>query len=232
MRFYAYFKETVVESRLENYRLRKLVILYYLEDHTVMISEPRETNSGVPQGKFLKRRQLLREDGSGLAFLPTDFRIGSDVVILGKQIRIYDCDDYTRQFFEIQNKPQPQPEVCPDDNFLRTRSELAKPKVKPPNDLKEFMEKQLGGGRVNSEKQFLDNDRKVLRFYTRFDDLPFIVHYYLADDTCEIREVHTPNDGRDNFSLLLKRRKIPYDFKVPQPGLLFMGDNYLTYDQI
>jgi hypothetical protein len=94
------------------------------------------------------------------------------------------------------------------------------------------MEKSLGGGRVPSEKQFLDNDRKVLRFYTRWDDLPFIIHYYLSDDTLEIREVHTPNDGRDNFALLLKRRKIPYSFSIPQPGLSFMGDNYLTYNEI
>jgi hypothetical protein len=53
--------------------------MYFLEDHTLMISEPREENSGVPQGKFLKRRQVLREDGSGLALLPTDFRVGTDV---------------------------------------------------------------------------------------------------------------------------------------------------------
>ena len=98
--------------------------------------------------------------------------------------------------------------------------------------MKEFMEKSLGGGRVPSEKQFLDNDRKVLRFYVRYDDIPYVVHYYLADDTCEIREVHHPNDGRDNFALLLKRRKIPYSFSVSQPGLQFIGDNYLTYDQI
>ena len=96
--------------------------------------------------------------------------------------------------------------------------------------MKEFMEKSLGGGRVPSEKQFLDNDRKVLRFYVRYDDIPYVVHYYLADDTCEIREVHHPNDGRDNFALLLKRRKIPYSFSVSQPGLQFIGDNYLTYD--
>lgn len=98
--------------------------------------------------------------------------------------------------------------------------------------MKEFMEKSMGGGRVPSEKQFLDNDRKVLRFYTRYDEVPYIIHYYLADDTCEIREVHHPNDGRDNFALLLKRRKIPYSFSVSQPGLGFLGDNYLTYDQI
>lgn len=64
-----------------------------------MIIEPRETNSGVPQGNFLKRRQLLREDGSGLAMLPFDFQIGQEVTVLGKQIKIYDCDEYTREFF-------------------------------------------------------------------------------------------------------------------------------------
>ena len=56
MRFFGYFKEAVVESRLENFRLRKMILMYFLEDHTVMIIEPKEVNSGVPQGNFLKRR--------------------------------------------------------------------------------------------------------------------------------------------------------------------------------
>lgn len=77
--------------------------------------------------------------------------------------------------------------------------------VKKDPEMKEFLEKQLGGGKVKSQKQFLDNDLKVLRFFSRFDDLPYVVHYYLADDTLEIREVHPPNDGRDKFALLLRR---------------------------
>jgi hypothetical protein len=52
--------------------------------------------------------------------------------------------------------------------------------------MKEFLEKKLGGGRVASQKQFLDNDRKVLRFYTKAEDYPYIINYYLADDTVEI----------------------------------------------
>ena len=75
--------------------------------------------------------------------------------------------------------------------------------------MKEFLEKALGGGRVASQKQFLDNDRKVLRFFTKGDGMPFIIDYYLADDTVAVREVHHPNDGRDAFSQLLKRQKIP-----------------------
>lgn len=57
-----------------------------------MISEPKEENSGVPQGKFLKRRQVLKEDGSGLPIMPFDIKVGEDVVILGRHFRICDCD--------------------------------------------------------------------------------------------------------------------------------------------
>jgi hypothetical protein len=54
------------------------------------------------------------------------------------------------------------------------------------------LEKKLGGGRVPSQKQFLDNDRKVLRFFTKSEDLQFVWHYFLADDTVELRECHFP----------------------------------------
>lgn len=98
--------------------------------------------------------------------------------------------------------------------------------------MKNFMEKALGGGKVASQKQFLDNDRKVLRFFSKCNDLPYTVHYYLADDTIEIRECHHPNDGRDAFALLLRRQKLPDRFDVNQPGQNFIGDNYLTCDEI
>ena len=94
------------------------------------------------------------------------------------------------------------------------------------------MEKSLGGGKVESQKQFLDNDRRVLRFFTTCNELPYIVHYYLADDTFEIRECHYPNDGRDAFAVLLRRQKLPDRFDVNQPGQNFIGDNYLTCDEI
>lgn len=60
-------------------------------------------------------------------------------------------------------------------------------------------------------------DRKVLRFYVVWDDRastygelrPFLIQYYLVDDTLEVREVHKPNDGRDPFPVLIKRQKVP-----------------------
>ena len=61
------------------------------------------------------------------------------------------------------------------------------------NAMKDYLEHQLGGGKVKPQKQFLENDRKVLKFYSKFNNLKYIIHYYLADDTVEIREVHFNN---------------------------------------
>lgn len=54
----------------------------------------------------------------------------------------------------------------------------------------------------------------------------------MADDTVEVREVHHPNDGRDAFPKLLNRQRLPYKSDVNQPGLHFIGDNYLTCNEI
>jgi len=229
LRFHAYFKESVVESRLENYRIRKVTIFYFLEDKSIMVTEPKITNAGQPQGAFLKRQMVVKIDGSQEPFLPRDFGIGTDVTIFGRIMRIYDCDDYTRQFFSSQGTTLASAQQCPVDNFATSLNKVP-PKRDP--EMKQFLEKALGGGKVASQKQFLDNDRHVLRFFTRCQDLPYVVHYYLADDTLEIREVHHSNDGRDAFALLLRRQKLPDRFDVNQPGQTFIGDNYLTCDEI
>ena len=44
---------------------------------------------------------ILKLDGSNLPFSPDDFSVGLDIGICGRSIRIYDCDDYTRQYFEV-----------------------------------------------------------------------------------------------------------------------------------
>jgi len=86
---------------MENYRIRYLVIYYYLEDHSIMLNEPKQTNSGTPQGVFLKRQMVLKQDGSGLPLLPEDLNVGIDVGIAGRSIRVYDCDDYSREYFSV-----------------------------------------------------------------------------------------------------------------------------------
>jgi len=49
LRFYGYFKEIVYESPLESYRIRRVIIYYYLENDTMSIYEIPYANSALNQ---------------------------------------------------------------------------------------------------------------------------------------------------------------------------------------
>ena len=49
LRFFGYYQEHVVEDPRENARVRPVVFLFYLEDGTLQVSEPKVDNSGLPQ---------------------------------------------------------------------------------------------------------------------------------------------------------------------------------------
>lgn len=232
LKFTAYFQESVVESPNENSRVRVVNIFFYLEDSTIMINEHKQVNSGTPQGVFLKRQMVLKSDlppGQQSSLGIEDFRVGDSINIYGRNFRIVDADQYTREFYSNLGDEQPAAEEIPQDEFTKAQT---KPKPKKDQAMLDYLEHTLGGGRVKSQKQFLDNDRRVLRFYSYSDDEPFVIHYYLADDTVEIREVNFANSGKHNFSLLLRRQKLPKAFAVGQPGLDTNAEAYLTEDEI
>jgi hypothetical protein len=122
--------------------------------------------------------------------------------------QIVDCDQYTRQFFADKGQPQPEGNLLhmipKDPYFQRRKAAEEKISLKVPDDRRE---------------RFINFNRKVLRFYCQWDDRaaiygerrPYILHLYLEDDTVEICEVKLPNDGRDGFSKLLRRQKLPKD---------------------
>ena len=65
LRWYGYFKEAVTESAVENFRVRKVVIFFYLEDNSCQVVEPKEDNSGLPQvplssNRYNSKKQLLQ----------------------------------------------------------------------------------------------------------------------------------------------------------------------------
>jgi EF-hand domain-containing protein 1 len=101
-------------------------------------------------------------------------------------------------------------ENIPNDSYIENRKKIS--------ELKTYKTKSD----FDKLKQFLEMDRKVLRFYATWDDRksphgqirPFIIQYYLADDTVEVREVHKPNDGLDPFPVLIRRQQIPRDFST------------------
>jgi DUF1126 PH-like domain len=49
LRWYGYYTEDVPDSQTETFRVRRLVVLYYPEDDTLQVTEPKQDNSGLPQ---------------------------------------------------------------------------------------------------------------------------------------------------------------------------------------
>lgn len=216
--FNAYFKQTVYESQAEYYRVRPVRIYYYLEDDTIAVTEPPVENSGIPQGKLIRRQRLPRDDATGEHYTFKDLKINDTVTFYGKVFHITDCDVWTKEYLLSQGLVVNNFIDMPPDPYEEDRKRRNAPKTfTTKSDFDEL-------------NQFLTLDRKVLRFYSVWDDRgamfgdvrPFIIHYYLVDDTVEIREVHKNvngrdlNDGRDPFPLLLSRMKLPKNiYDVP-----------------
>merc|ERR1712025_1196619 len=86
------------------------------------------------------------------------------------------------------------------------------------NPMKEFMEARLGNESKNNRKlgQFLNKDRKVLRFDCYWDDSQryagelrfFKLHYYLSSDEVEVIEIFPQNSGFDKMPKLLQKSKL------------------------
>ena len=203
----------------ENYRIRKCVVYFYLEDGSIHVAEPKQPNSGIPQGVFLKRHRVPKEDGT--AFAVEDLNVGQNVTLYSRVFHLYSCDPFTRNFLEKSGVDVPQEEYVPDEPITVYRDSLKKVKhgrPKPQNDdLTRFMEARLGKASsalcADKLKKFVENDRKVLRFFCVWDDRaslcgerrPYVLHFFLSDDTAEILEVNEPNSGRDPFPKFVKR---------------------------
>lgn len=206
LRFYGYFKQTVHESPDEYFRVRPVTIYYYLEDDSMQVYENPIENSGIPQGKLIRRHRFPKND-QGDTYSWKDLNLGQNLAVYGRVFRICDCDEFTNKWLTSEGIIVNQAETIPKDGYVEKR--------RVTNELKTYKTKTD----YDKLKQFLEMDRKVLRFYATWDDRksldgelrPFMIQYYLVDDTMEIREVHKPNDGRDPFPILITRHKIPKD---------------------
>ncbi|XP_028907716.1 EF-hand domain-containing protein 1 [Ornithorhynchus anatinus] len=202
LKFDAYLQEDVPLSTDEHYRVRQMGIYYFLEDDSMSVMEPAVENSGFLQGKFIKRQRVPKND-RGDHHHWKDLNRGINITIYGKTFRIVDCDRFTEVFLESQGIELNPPEKMAFDPYTERRK-LPLRKYITPSDFDQF-------------KQFLVFDKKVLRFFSVWDDTEslfgecrsFVIHYYLADNTVEIREVHERNDGRDPFPVLIKRQRLP-----------------------
>ncbi|XP_041127668.1 EF-hand domain-containing family member C2-like [Polyodon spathula] len=216
--FDAYFQESVHEKREEQFRIRRCKIYFYLEDDTIQVVEPEIKNSGIPQGTFIRRHRIpLPPPYDDECYTLEHFNINQEMVFYSRTFTITDCDVFTRNFLRKLGVRLNSPSATPKDPYSTVR-----------NQMQESMKPLRPFERLDKLKQFLDHDRHVLRFFCFWDDSDAMfgdpreltLHYFLADDTIEIREVVQANSGRDAAPMFLQRNKLPKHAPAPkhQPG--------------
>lgn len=236
LQFKAYFQEHVVENPDENYRVRKCIIYYYLDDDSMYITEPKIENSGIPQGVFLKRHKFPNPDGGYYTW--SDLDAGKEIEIYGRVYRLTGYDDFTSKFYKNEGQPLSPQEEEPEDNFKETRK-MINMKQNPPDlaETKEYFEVKLKGGKPNKKlASYIENDRKVLSFRILWDDTSYdggekqyTLNYFLADQTMEVKEIRVPNSGIDTFPMLLKRMKVPKNAVLTHyPSMSLKKEEYYT----
>ncbi|XP_069689389.1 EF-hand domain-containing protein 1-like isoform X2 [Periplaneta americana] len=206
--FKAFFKQSVFESPHEHYRVRQVNIIYFLEDDTITVMEPEVENSGMKQGRLV-RRDRIPKTNLGDYWHWKDFNIGIDIAMYGVVYHIVDCDIFTKEYLESQGIELNDSEEMPPDPYMLDRNL----RIKPHSHKTKLADDKL--------RRFLEYDGKILRFFAVWDDRdseygemrPYIIYYYLADDTVEVQEVHKKNDGCDPFPLLLRKMKLPRNWK-------------------
>jgi len=234
LRFEGYFDEHVNESAHENWKIRPVQILYYLDDDSLQIIEHKTENSGMPQGDLLKRHRALYDDKSNVRW--QDINLGKELYIYGKKFRVCSCDKFTQDFYAQNGIKLNQPEKVPEIDFSEKYKNVDYEKIKKIiADSKEFTEVSLKGGHPNRGlKQFLENDRKVLSFdiiwydekYDK-EEKKYKLNYYLADNQAEVCEIKINNSGKDPFPRLLRKSKLPKKAHFSYcPGLLIPEDEY------
>ncbi|XP_033227774.1 EF-hand domain-containing family member C2-like [Belonocnema kinseyi] len=210
--FKGYFQETVHERWKSSLQIRTVNISFFLEDGTMKISEPVTDNSGIEQGLIVRRQRISMPNPLQYRnYDIIDLNIGKELEVYGRVYKIVDCDKFTRNFLNRMGIPVPDRIELPSDPCMERRKE--KILAKKPNRT------------IDTRGKFLQLDKQILRFYGYWDDResPYgevhnlEIHYYLADDTMEIKEILPPNSGRDSGPLFLKRSKIPKFFESVEP---------------
>lgn len=217
--FLAYFKEAVTESRVESYRIRGILIHYFLADDTVEMHEPEVRNSGMPSGKFLKRMQHPDVTVDAL-------QVGENLTVYGRTFRIYQCDDFTREFYEARGTPQAPNTDLPMDPWSATASTVVRggpgEHGKKMNALKRYQESRLGAlmYKTDSMAKFLKYDKVALTFYAEWEDKRafgekhhYKLTYYVATGEVQITEMRDTN-AQVIFPLFLKKQRLPRETLV------------------
>jgi Ca2+-binding EF-hand superfamily protein len=224
LNFSGYFQENVhITKNDEQFRIRKVNVYFYLEDDSVQVNEPSIENSGIPQGTLINRHRVPLPPPDDNKFYTVEyFNVGNELQMYGRTFKLTDCDSFTANFLQKVGVTVGTPVEVPVDPHQVTRQKMV-----------DAMQPLRPMERIDTLRQFLDHDRQVLRFGCYWDDRgiddygneegecrEMILHYFLGDDTIEIRDVIRPNAGRDAVPVFVRRSKLPRQgHRLHQPGV-------------
>jgi len=224
LNFSGYFLENVhITKNDEQFRIRKVKVYFYLEDDSVQVNEPQIENSGIPQGTLIRRHRVPLPPPNDSKFYTVDyFNVGNELQMYGRTFKLTACDSFTRNFLEQMGVEVGAQSEVPVDPHQATRQKMI-----------DAMQPLRPMERIDTLKQFLDHDRQVLRFGCYWDDRgiddygneegeirEMMLHYFLGDDTIEIRDIIRPNAGRDAIPVFVRRCKLPRQgHRLHQPGV-------------
>ncbi|KAG7508314.1 hypothetical protein JOB18_009657 [Solea senegalensis] len=196
LRFFAYFKEDCQYSAKEVYCVRPVVLYYYLLDNTMEMFEPSVTNSGMLQGKRIKRHRFPKNE-QGDHYVWKDLNLGIDLEVYGVMYHITQCDAFTEKFLEREGVILNDPELMPVDPYTKRRE------FHPPCHTTPSCFDRRG--------KFLAMEGKVLQFFAMWEinddgNVPVLIKYYLVDDSVEIREIPAHSTRRDACQYFRRQR--------------------------
>eukprot|EP01116_Phalansterium_solitarium_P009859 TRINITY_DN241_c0_g1_i3.p1 TRINITY_DN241_c0_g1~~TRINITY_DN241_c0_g1_i3.p1 ORF type:complete len:559 (-),score=209.98 TRINITY_DN241_c0_g1_i3:364-2040(-) len=213
LKFEAHFEEDVPQSTFEKRRVRHVLIFFHFEDGSINVLEPKVANSGMAQGSLIRRHKIPKGDASADEFYGVDdFRIGDSIQLYGKTFNITNADEDSKIILRELGYDVPSEAAgeAPSDLYTTQRQQREKSQ----------REVKLTPKKPDALKQFLENDKRVLRFFCYWQDRgnaygevrKFQLHFFLSDDSLQIVEQLKPNAGFDPFPVFLRRSKPPASF--------------------
>lgn len=202
------------------------VLNYFLADSQIEVKEIRLQNSGKdPFPMMLKRQKLplkpnlTHYPGMSLKlnpeyYGPQHIRCGEVINIYGRECLVYDCDEFTKQWYrtyhQYEQKPvqlrKPKPNVMyqamPAYNGFGTEEDsLGSVYSLQPNPPKKDVKKMF-----KSDMHILRFDAKLVSTEPDDENRKFLVSFFCGDDTIQVYEICDKNSGRLGGKFLERKK--------------------------
>ena len=178
----------------------------------------------------------------------TDLKIGQTIPVYGKDLLLYDCDEFTREFYVQKLGMAPEDlqkiDVFPKKEVVYVQPKEVKHAFSIGND-EEALQAQKSlvlKPPKKDMKQFVLNDGKLLRYVAKLVNIPgfplksrydaereFVITYYLVDDTILIFEPPQRNSGIVGGKFLERQKVKSPENKVYTKQDLTVGSHIIVY---